>query len=143
MANISTPADTAVDTYIDSMAASTQWAVIAAALWLTSLHTVAERFVGPLAAGYLSLWLGAAPLGPLRRLANEYDLSYGAYIFGWPITQALVRAWPTAGIGETLLAACLLSALAAIMSWLLIERPAMRFGRFKMNKNSDSPAVRA
>lgn len=126
-----------------SVPISIAWAVIAAALLLMSLHTAAERFVGPLAAGYLSLWLGVVPTGPLRRLANEYDLSYGAYIFGWPITQALVRAWPTAGIGETLLAACLLSALAAIMSWLLIERPAMRFGRFKMNKNPDSPAVRA
>lgn len=121
----------------------TVWAVMAVALWLFSLHTISERFVGPLAAGYLSLWFGAAPSGPLRHLANKFDLSYGAYIFGWPITQTLVRVWPSAGIGETLIAACLLSALAAIVSWFLVERPAMRFGRFLMNKNPDSPAVRA
>lgn len=121
----------------------TVWAVMAAALWLYSLHTISERFVGPLAAGYLAVWAGAAPSGPLRRLANKFDLSYGAYIFGWPITQTLVRVWPTAGIGETLIVASVLAALAAIVSWFLVERPAMRFGRFLMNKNPAPPAVRA
>jgi len=118
-------------------------AAIATALWFLSLHTVAERFVSPLAAGYLSLCLGALPCGPLRHWANDYDLSYGIYIYGWPITQVLVRVWPSAGVGETLLAACVLSGMAAIISWLLVERPATRIGRFRMKRGPGFPEARA
>lgn len=117
-------------------------AVVAIALWYVSWHTVVERFVSPLAAGYFALWLGAVPTGRMRDMANRYDLSYGAYIFGWPITQIFVRAWPTASIAETLSVVSLLSALAAMLSWLVVERPAMRFGRAKLGRRPDSPTVR-
>jgi peptidoglycan/LPS O-acetylase OafA/YrhL len=54
------------------------------------------------------------------------DLSYGVYLFGWPVEQ-FVQIHAGASSGEVLFAYALLPTLAiAAVSWWLIERPFMR-----------------
>ena len=78
-----------------------------------------------------SLAMGAVGLGlvvlallaPVLHLRG--DVSYGMYIYGWPVTQALVAAIP--GIDPLTLG--VLSVLAtfplAWMSWVCVERPGL------------------
>ena len=75
--------------------------------------------------GYGALVFAAIPLGKLRRATNRRDLSYGMYIYGWPISQTLV--WAAPGIGPAIAAAISLLAAAAFgwMSWCWIEKPSL------------------
>jgi peptidoglycan/LPS O-acetylase OafA/YrhL len=77
------------------------------------------------ALGYAALTLTLrAPALPLGA-----DLSYGLYIYGWPVAQTLVHLHP--GLAPVELAAlslaCTLPLAAA--SWHLVERPALRPAR--------------
>lgn len=53
------------------------------------------------------------------------DLSYGIYLFGFPIQQALIAVFPHWNGWENLAASLLLTALVASMSWYWIESPAL------------------
>ncbi|MDR2213482.1 MAG: acyltransferase, partial [Pseudomonadales bacterium] len=43
----------------------------------------------PFLAAYPLIWLGAAPVNLLPRFYEGTDLSYGVYLYGWPITQVI------------------------------------------------------
>ena len=83
--------------------------------------------LAPLPLAYLLIWAAAAAPGPLRRIGATHDLSYGVYLYGWPVAQLLVLAGaPAAGLWA-FTAACLLAVIPiAAASWFLVERPAMR-----------------
>ncbi|NKX43583.1 acyltransferase [Roseibacterium sp. KMU-115] len=73
------------------------------------------------ALAYAALTLALrAPAPPLPG-----DISYGVYIYGWPVAQTIVHLLP--GIGPVALAALSLAATLplAIASWHLVERPAL------------------
>jgi peptidoglycan/LPS O-acetylase OafA/YrhL len=57
------------------------------------------------------------------------DLSYGVYLYGWPVTQSLLAL--IGPMSPLLLAplACLAVLPLAVASWVLVERPGLRLGR--------------
>ena len=82
-------------------------------LWLGGASALAFPFLGPLA-------LPTAVLGLSRPGKLPADLSYGIYIYAFPLQQALA-AW-----GNLNLATAVLSVIPfAIGSWFLVERPAL------------------
>jgi peptidoglycan/LPS O-acetylase OafA/YrhL len=79
----------------------------------------------PLALAYLLLWCGAT----LRtRVGVRNDISYGMYVYAFPMQQLLVLAGVPNRLGPALFT--LLSVMAIVplawLSWLLVERPALR-----------------
>ncbi len=97
-------------------------AVLALAIaWGTMLEPLATY---P-AVGYLVLCFSALPLGPLRRVSGRADLSYGLYIYGWPVGQLLMLCVPGLGPVELAVVTLLAAAPVAAVSWTLIEKPAM------------------
>ena len=90
-----------------------------------------------LLAAILPWWLGLGFAGfalvVLALCAPSFhlrdDLSYGMYIYGWPVAQTLVALSP--GLGPSVLAiwSLLLTVPFAMASWWLVERPALRFRR--------------
>lgn len=106
--------------------------VLGLALWL-AIGTGWERSISPIATGYGAVWLAKMPTGGLRDLTNRIDLSYGIYIFGWPITQALLLAFPDIGNFNLVSLSLILAAGVALPSWFLIERPSLRARGSVMN----------
>lgn len=99
---------------------------VAAVLALAAARASAvEMIVGYAAVFYLVLCLSALPAAGLRRVCAKADLSFGLYIYGWPVSQALLLAFPA--IGPLALAATTLAVAAALagLSWFLVERPAL------------------
>lgn len=96
--------------------------VLGLALWL-AVGTGWERSISPIATGYGAVWLAKMPTGWLRDLTNRIDLSYGIFIFGWPITQTLVLALPDTGRFNLVSLSLILAAGVALPSWFLAERP--------------------
>lgn len=101
-------------------------------LWM-AIGTEWERIISPFATGYGAVWLAKMPIGRFRDLTNKMDLSYGIYIFGWPITQTLVLERPDLGVHAVVMISLILSASIAVPSWFLVERPALRARKSVMN----------
>jgi peptidoglycan/LPS O-acetylase OafA/YrhL len=94
--------------------------LLVALLWLPHY-----RALGGPALAYLCLWLAVVrpPSDPSRS-----DLSYGLYVYHWPVIQLLVVAEVTS-LGEPafIVVGLALSLLVALFSWTLVERPALQF----------------
>ena len=76
----------------------------------------------------LSLFLGTRSF-TIRRLAVPFDISYGVFLWGFPIQQMLSHFLPSlTGTGHCV-AAMALSILAGSVSWLLIEKKFISIGR--------------
>jgi peptidoglycan/LPS O-acetylase OafA/YrhL len=86
------------------------------------------QLTAPLTA-YVLLWLGAVIRSP--RLVQRHDVSYGVYIYAFPVQQLLALAGlqDHAPIAVSMLAAAVLTVPLAVASWLLVERPVMRAAR--------------
>lgn len=67
-------------------------------------------------------------LRPLPGIWQRHDISYGIYLYAWPIQKGLVAS--VEGLRQPLLLILVTTLLAcgfAVMSWLLVERPALRW----------------
>ena len=85
---------------------------------------------------YPTIWTAAhLPV----RIGSRNDLSYGLYIYGWPVMQLLLLAG-AATIGYWLLLPIVLLATlpVAVVSWLLVERPAMRLKALTLRPQHDN-----
>lgn len=100
-------------------------AALLLAFWVT-IGTGWERVISLLATGYMIIWSAKIPIGRLRDFTNRFDLSYGIYIFGWPITQTLIVMQPNLNVWLLTLLSLILATAVALPSWLLVERPALR-----------------
>ncbi|TQJ41739.1 peptidoglycan/LPS O-acetylase OafA/YrhL [Arthrobacter sp. SLBN-112] len=104
---------------------------VACALSLLAVSFLAGNMLAfcPLPIAYIILGLGSSPV--LHRIGARFDVSYGMYIYGWPVQQILVIG----GVGAaTPLAvfAVLSLAVTVPLAWLscvFIESPAQGFGR--------------
>ena len=75
---------------------------------------------------YLVIYLACARYWRFEA-ARFGDLSYGLYIYGWPVEQLTVRALGGAAPGWEVFAIALpVTALVALLSWHLVEAPALR-----------------
>lgn len=112
--------------YGERIPASRRWAAAAGALLVLSPFLPDYRILGAPALAYLVVWFGGALTHERLRLADR-DISYGLYIYAFPVQQGLVLAgaasWPVLVYS---LAALVLTVPLAIASWLLVERPALR-----------------
>jgi peptidoglycan/LPS O-acetylase OafA/YrhL len=89
------------------------------ALLLLPLVPVLPWPLAVAALGYACLALALrAP-----RIALPGDFSYGVYIYGWPVAQALVHLHPGIGPGALALASLAATLPFAVASWHLVEQP--------------------
>jgi peptidoglycan/LPS O-acetylase OafA/YrhL len=93
------------------------------------LHTDRFGFIYFLTLPYLTLFLAFLPGLPK---IHERDLSYGVYLYGWPVAQLVQYVRPATVAWENTALACLGALALAFFSWELIEKPALSLKqRFK------------
>lgn len=111
----------------DKVRLTTTGAVISAALLFILLFSpMWAEFAVAVFGGYLILWIAfKAPVLGLSRFANKTDLSYGIYLYAWPVAATI--AWKFKHIDPWLLFAVTLISAASIayLSWTFVESPCL------------------
>ena len=90
-----------------------------------------DGVTGILAVGYGVLVLAFRTPAELRRVTAPGDVSYGMYVYAFPVQQAVVHVWgPGLSPAGLFLLAYPITYALALVSWRLIERPALDLKRF-------------
>ena len=112
----------------------------AAALCAFAVPVWGGQLAGPFIA-YGVLWVSSVLPSP--KLIRIHDVSYGFYIYAWPVQQLLaLYGLHNRGMSIYILAAAGGTLVFAILSWLLVERPVMRAVR-RRRKSTGPSAVPA
>lgn len=105
---------------LDRRLAGAAVVVVAAGAFVPDYRVIAAG-----AVAYLMLWLGVS-LGRYRRLVLANDLSYGTYVYAFPIQQSLLALGVTAAWLPFAAASIASTLPAAAASWFLVEKPILR-----------------
>ncbi len=96
--------------------------------------------VFPFAGAYLLMWIAFNPSIRLSGVARFGDLSYGTYLYAFPLQQAIVgirggqmNPWVLFGLSTPL------ALLFASASWHLVEKPFLQHGRERGTLRQASP----
>jgi peptidoglycan/LPS O-acetylase OafA/YrhL len=104
-------------------------AIAVAAVVVATVDQWGAQAASPLIA-YALLWL--ATVVPSPTVARRHDISYGVYIYAFPIQQLLVYAGAhRLGLVAYDVLAALATAALAVVSWRVVERPALRWARHR------------
>ena len=104
----------------DAIPYSNTLGAASAILGATLLLTPNGAYLSALPIAYMTVWLGLKRLPPIP----FGDLSYGVYLFHYPIEQSLAHVFPGIHAWWMLsLVALPLTAACAFASWTFVERP--------------------
>ncbi len=95
----------------------------AAMVWLRGNPYFIDIFV--ILWAYIVFYLGFFPSKWLLAYNKLGDYSYGIYIYSWPVMQMITASIPGISLGETIALAFPASVACGIVSWRLIEKPAL------------------
>jgi peptidoglycan/LPS O-acetylase OafA/YrhL len=74
--------------------------------------------------GYIIFWFALhVEAFPISKFFNKTDLSYGIYLYAWPIQKVLISRVPHIGPYELSISTFILCVIAAYFSWTFIEKP--------------------
>ena len=88
-------------------------------------ETALYRFAMTAALAYATIWLAYVPGGVLRAYNRIGDYSYGIYIYAFPLQGLAVWLWGPMSPWENIALSLPLTLLLAILSWHLVEKPAL------------------
>lgn len=89
---------------------------------------VADLAIATLGA-YILFWLAFLKIPILDRFKHHADVSYGLYLYGWPVQKLLLWFFPIASPWLLFPLALVLSYACGYISWICIEKPALRWKR--------------
>lgn len=117
--------------YRERISFALPWRLLAcAALAAGAIFDQWWNVVVPTAGAYLLFWLAFHPVPKLAHFAKYGDFSYGVYLFAFPVQQIIVCYFlPHLTPLRLFCAAFPLTLLLAILSWHLVEKPALRLKR--------------
>lgn len=94
--------------------------------------------LGTLFFGFLLLVVGVTL--PLTRVGSRFDISYGVYIYGWPVQQLVILAvGPEFPLPLYLLLVLVGTLPLALFSCVLVEKPALRLKGRMPRATIDAP----
>ena len=82
--------------------------------------------------GYLLIYFAFSPISFLSRFQTAPDISYGVYLYGWPVQMLLI--WyigdiTPMGVFSTAMVIC---SVLGLVSWYSIEKPFLKLKEFRL-----------
>lgn len=111
----------------DKIPLRTKWALASFGLLLLLLGwpETAERGLATVGA-YFLFWFAAQPFPLLSRFRKSVDISYGVYLYGWPIQMLLLWYWPNLSPWGLFGVSSVLAASVGFLSWHWVEEPCLK-----------------
>ena len=128
-----------LERYLSVGAAGTAWIVMTLVGLPGWGAEVALYFVLP----YAALALGLAPSSWGKRVSAYGDISYGLYLYGFPLQQCVIWLLPATQANPWVNVACTLVPLVllATLSWRWVEQPLLRFKPARVQRPSKNSHV--
>jgi peptidoglycan/LPS O-acetylase OafA/YrhL len=125
----------------DSLRLAPSWLALAGIFLVLLAPTPAYKPALYLFSVHLMLVAALHPLSARLLPEPRDDLSYGIYLYGWPVQQGLVSLFPKAMALALLAPAVLITAGLAFASWRLIEKPSLGLKRRILGHRASAPGV--
>lgn len=102
------------------------WIALAVIGFIVGLNFDVVAEVGlALCLGYLIFWF-AFNVKSLNGFNRFPDISYGIYLYAWPVNKILLYHYPDVTLWGSILVVSLVSMILGSASWYLVEKPALR-----------------
>lgn len=111
---------------------------LSAALVLVSLNTSLVMVLATIGVSLLVLSVGT--LCKDRIIKSRFDISYGMYLYGFPVQQLMINTTDL-GFYASMLATIAVVVVLATISWLLIEKPALNYVHRKTRSQVSAATV--
>ena len=99
--------------------------VVAVGVLASVILAGAASALAAIPVSFLLLQLGR--LLPFSKVGSVNDISYGIYIYGWPVQQMLIVLLPDLPVAVFVLLSLAATIPLAAASWFLVEKNALRF----------------
>lgn len=114
-------------------------ALAAFVISIACYHFPVTMFVGSIPFGYAMLWFAASAPDRIKKIGATNDISYGMYVYAWPLQQMLVNL----GLADQGLFVFAVVSMAGTTilgwaSWLLVERRATEWVRARTGQRRDT-----
>lgn len=86
-------------------------------------HTLTSLSLAYMALFVTLLFIFSTPL--MLKFKPKIDISYGVYLWGYPIQQIIIHFFPKFNSNSLTIAAIIVCTFIGILSWYLIEKPSM------------------
>jgi peptidoglycan/LPS O-acetylase OafA/YrhL len=105
----------------------TKWSLAALPVSLLCMFqmTLAHLALATIGSALL-FWFAFTRFSILNWFKAHSDISYGVYLYGWPMQKLLLWQFPFLAPVSVFFPACALSALCGLLSWRLVEAPFLR-----------------
>jgi peptidoglycan/LPS O-acetylase OafA/YrhL len=85
-------------------------------------HPIAVQLALPITGSCAVIWLALSKWSPLKFFPVSNDISYGTYLYGWPVQKLLLWYFPAASLPAQAVSALGLSLFLGWISWNLVEK---------------------
>jgi peptidoglycan/LPS O-acetylase OafA/YrhL len=99
------------------------------AIWVATWGGEWTKVTGVLAIAFAVLVFAFRTPGWLRRLTAPGDVSYGIYVYAFPVQQSVAAIWPGVAPLAMFAIAFPVTYVLAFASWRFVERPALALKR--------------
>ncbi|MDC8785387.1 acyltransferase family protein [Roseateles koreensis] len=116
-------------------------AIFSIALLLAMFRWASAEPALAILGGFLMFRFAAAPISLLKPFQTLPDISYGTYLYGWPVQQLLISQIQGITPIPLIFLSLFLSFILGLASWNLIEKPFMKLKPRRAADSSRSQTV--
>ena len=103
------------------------WAMLSAGLLFACMFSEKTALLGLATFGaYLLFWFAEVQSPLLARFRRLPDISYGVYLYGWPVERLMVWYFPGISPWLVFALACVFCTGLGLASWFGVERPFLK-----------------
>ncbi len=105
-------------------------ALVAFVVSIACFHFPVTMFIGAIPFSYAVIWFAANAPDRIKKLGATNDISYGMYVYAWPLQQLLYNfGVADHGVFVFAVVAMVVTTVFGWASWLLVERRAADWSR--------------
>lgn len=102
-------------------------ALMASALFVSLFFVQSAEIALATCGAYLLFYFACTPVALLAHFNRLPDVSYGVYLYGWPVQKLFLWYFPSLSPWKLFPLSLTISLILGAISWYVVEKPMMRF----------------